>query len=43
MACAVDLVADTGGEQFVSPYREDSDIKAKVLAFARAVLARWGR
>jgi hypothetical protein len=46
MACAVDLVADMGDEQFASPYREDSDIKAEVLAFARAVIAadrvRWG-
>jgi hypothetical protein len=39
MACAVDLLADMGGEQFASPYREDSDIKAEVLAFARVAIA----
>jgi hypothetical protein len=39
MACAVDLVADMGDEQFASPYREDSDIKAEVLAFARVAIA----
>ena len=43
IARATDLVYYMGkGCGFASPYMEETDITAEVLAFARAVLAKWG-
>ena len=44
IACATDLVYCMGkGYGFASRYMEEADITAEVLAFARAVLARYSR
>ena len=43
-ARAADLAYYMGKDcGFASPYQEGTDITAEVLAFARAVLSRWGR
>jgi hypothetical protein len=43
IARATDLVYYMGeGLGFASPYMEEADITAEVLAFARAALAKWG-
>jgi hypothetical protein len=43
IARATDLVYYMGEDcGFASPYMEGTDITAEVLAYARAVLARWG-
>ena len=42
IARATDLVYYMGeGRGFASPYMEGTDITAEVLAYARAVLAKW--
>ena len=44
IARAADLAYYMGkGCGFASPYQEGTDIEAEVIAFAREVLARWGR
>jgi hypothetical protein len=43
IARATDLVYYMGEDcGFASPYIEETDITAEVLAYARAVLAKWG-
>ena len=43
IARATDLVYYMGEDcGFASPYMEGTDITAEVLAYARAVLAKWG-
>jgi hypothetical protein len=43
IARATDLVYYMGKDcGFASPYMEGTDITAEVLAYARAVLAKWG-
>ena len=43
IARATDLVYYMGeGRGFASPYMEETDITAEVLAYARAALAKWG-
>ena len=43
IARATDLVYYMGEDRgFASPYMEGTDITAEVLAYARAVLAKWG-
>ena len=43
IARATDLVYYMGkGRGFASPYQEGTDITAEVLAYTRAVLAKWG-
>ena len=42
-ACTTDLVYSKGiGDGFANPFTTDTDITVEVLAFARAILARWG-
>jgi hypothetical protein len=43
VACATDLVFDMGEDRgFASPYMEEADIAAGVLAFAHEVPAKYG-